>query len=387
MVALAGFCIVQFGPQAKQVYRPIRFLFACGISLITIQIFLHGEPKLADTHREFINWMLALVVVQSLSLRRRFFHRLALVLFAIGLLAIPNLSFHVGEVERARSGANLSGNLRNPNGLGEWFGYCVVYFAICGFYTRRVVIRIASWLIAIGCLFIVGLTVSRGSLLGCAVAITVGFRHILKRGFVPLLILILLTGVIYETGVFHEITGEYAERATEETGREKLWPDAIARLFASPLTPLIGLGVSNIGTDVLVPGDATPPHNAFLYFALSSGVVPLALYVVFWFQVARRSPSRNDTSANEEFRLPLLAFTFVIIMLGDLGFMSPWGVLAFSLAAGSGISHQISHPHFVRRRQGVRMLQRAPYPRCANVNGTQFTRRPEIARRRKLHPW
>jgi O-antigen ligase len=257
-----------------------------------------------------------------------------------------------------------------------------------GLQTKRGILRAGSWLLAVGCLYIVGLTVSRGSIFASALAITIGFRHFLKRGFVPILLLIILIGVTYEAGIFDKITAQYEERGMEDTGRRELWPDAISRLFASSVTPLIGVGVSNVGSQVLGPGLATPPHNSFLYFALSSGVLPLAFYALFWVRILWQALFRVKNSADDVFQLPIVVFTFVVILIGDLGFMSPWGILVFCLAAGSSPSYKIGQPHFLRSRQGIRPLQRALYPRSGYVGGTHpIAQRPKIARRRKSHPW
>lgn len=356
--ALAGFCIIQSQAHLREVYGPVGLLFACGISLILVQMVFHEGPLLESTHREFINWMLGLVIVQSLFLREGFLHRLALVLVMIGVVVLPHLAFNTEAIERARIEIQVSGNLKNANGLAEWFGYCLVYFAVYGLENRRsAIIRIGSWAMAFGCLYVVGLTVSRGPLLASALALTVGFRRILRRGFAPVLVLIILVWITYESGLFDSITAHYISRGEVETGREKLWPDAIERLSASPITLLIGVGMSNIGSQVLGAMLETPPHNSFLFFALSSGAVPLAFYVAFWIQAAWRSFSRSRRSEDDAFRLPLLIFTFEVIMSGDTGFMSPWGLLALSLAAGSNVSYQIRELILVRSSEGVRILQ------------------------------
>ena len=58
-----------------------------------------------------------------------------------------------------------------------------------------------SWL-QLGCLYIVGLTVSRGALLATAIGITIALRRLLRRGFIPLLVFIILSGIAYTFGVF-----------------------------------------------------------------------------------------------------------------------------------------------------------------------------------------
>jgi hypothetical protein len=87
----------------------------------------------------------------------------------------------------------------------------------------------------------------------------------------------------------------------------------------------------------LSPRTATTPHNAFLRFWLSSGVVPFALFLTFWVQAASRSALRGDKQDTDAFRLPFLFFTLVDIMFGDTSFMSFWALLVLSVVAGSPI--------------------------------------------------
>src|SRR5262249_40460168 len=142
----------------------------------------------------------------------------------------------------------------------------------------------ASWLAAIGCLYIVGLTVSRGTLSAIAVASIIALRRLLKNGFLPLLILCILIWVLAESGMFAQMTSFYGSRANEETGRFLVWPLVIARFLDSPL---IGVGVSNSGTFVPLKMHEITPHNALLFVALTSGIVPLVFFVLYWWRAAR----------------------------------------------------------------------------------------------------
>ena len=120
----------------------------------------------------------------------------------------------------------------------------------------------------------------------------------------------------------------------EETGREILWPAAIERIFSSPFVTLFGVGLSNVAMDIIRARNSIPPHNTFLFFALSSGVVPLAFFIAFWIQAVWRA-AHAKSQEGDSFRIPYLIFAFVGAMFGDLGFMSPWGLLALSVGAGS----------------------------------------------------
>ena len=340
-VALGGLCLRKMGSRRKEICAPIALLLACSISFILIQISMHGASVMDGTIRSFILWILGLIIMQSLCLRPGFLHRCTIVIFMVGLIAVPHLAFRGGteEVARAAADIKIGGGMTNANGLAVWFGFCVVSFGISALETKRgIVVRMLYGLAAVGSLFIVGLTVSRGALLGCAMALTVGFRRFLKRGFVPVLLLIIFAGVLLASGLVDQIISGYEERATEETGsgRFLVWPLVIERFLASPI---VGVGWSAVGTWVPEADTSIVPHNSFLYFPLSSGIVPFALYVAFWTRAARRSFSDVGGSEYSPFRTPLLLYALVAFILADIS-TEPWALLALTVGAGSGISHR-----------------------------------------------
>jgi hypothetical protein len=348
LLVLAAVCVIRLKSLAPTiwataVYAPIRLPLACVISYLVVQITVYGEPVMVA--RSFINWMLMLIIVQSLCLRREFLHRCALALFFIGCIALPYLIFKgSGMHERAVVDEMVAGAVRGSNGLGTWFGYCCIYFTIVGLGTKRIGIRVASWLTAVGCLYIVGLTVSRGALLATATGVTIAFRGPLKRGFLPLLAFITLGGIIFNLGVFDQMISHYATRGMEDTGRAAVWLLAIERFLNSPL---LGVGGANVATHV--PGRAHPfaPHNTFIYFALSSGVLPLVFFVTWWIRAAQNAFSYSERQTNSPFRLPFLVCTFWNVLFGDLGFMSPWGVVALCIAMAPNMLYRV-HPLTVR---------------------------------------
>jgi hypothetical protein len=338
ITALACFCYRQMGLRRRDIYAPIALLLACQISFILVQVGIHGVSVMSDTIRVFILWIFGMIIVQSLSLRPGFLHRCTIVIFALGLIAVPHLAFTVDVVERARADIEIGGGLRNANGLAVWFGFCVVSFAISGLETTRgIVFRMLYWLAAAGSLVIVGLTVSRGALLGCAIALTVAFRRLLKRGFVPVLLLIIFAGVGLEAGLLDQFISNFGERVTEETGRFLLWPQVVERILTSPF---VGVGIFDITTYIPeIDQSISTPHNSFLFFALSSGVVPLALYVAFWMRAAWRSFSDVGRSEYRPFRIPLLLYALVAFMLADIS-TEPWVVVTLAVGAGSCVFHR-----------------------------------------------
>jgi O-antigen ligase len=340
-IALATYCAFKMSSRSLKVFTPIGFLIATATSMILVQIVIHDVSPMDGQNRAFILWICGLIIVQSLSLRTGFLRRCTMIVFALGLIAVPHLGSMMASVERAGAMIEIGGGLRNPNGLAVWFGFCLVSFAILGIETQRATARILYWLAATGCLFIVGLTVSRGSMFGAALALTVAFRHVLRRGFVPLLLLVILIGVFFSTGLFDQVISKYAERGMEDTGREHLWPEAIEHISTSPM-----FGV----------GPAEGPHNSFLYFAVSSGVVPLALWVAFWLTAAWRSFWDAAQSEYSPFRIPFLLYGLVTFMVSDIS-TEVWALLVLTVGAGSRVSYFSGQFLMAYRTRGSRIAQ------------------------------
>lgn len=329
-VALAGFCYRRMRARAKEVYAPIAWLLACQISFILVQIAAHGASPMEQIVRDFILWICGMIIVQSLCLRRGFLQRFTVVLFVLGLVVVPKIGFTSASnaVERVAVEAQVSGNLSNANGLAGWFGFCVISFAIAGLKTKNGFVRILCWIAAAGSLLIVGLTVSRGVLLGVALALAVGFRRFLKGAFFSVVVLIILVGLMFVSGLIDPILSRYLERGTEETGRFLIWPAAIERIYDSPI---VGVGADNVATYVSEAGKEHMPHNSFLYFALASGILPATLWIVFWIRAGRRSFFRAD---DNPFRVPFFLYALSVFLFGSIASVS-WALVTLSVAAGS----------------------------------------------------
>jgi O-antigen ligase len=222
--------------------------------------------------------------------------------------------------------------LANPNDLGAWFGFCCVYCVIASFETKRAAVRVASWLAAGGCLYIIGLTVSRAPLLAAAIAIVVALRRLLKRSFVPVLILLILSWIVYILGIFEHIVASYAARGMEDTGRMTIWPLALERFLSSPL---IGVGGAHIATST-PKGAWITPHNGFIWVALASGVVPLLFFLGYWVRAVWGVFGTNVVQRPDApFRIPLLIYAFLIVMELNFAFMAPWVIVILSVSTGS----------------------------------------------------
>src|SRR5439155_20604502 len=70
ILIVSSICIVQLRSSLKVVCSPIRFLLACAISFLFIQLAVHGESIMGGTVRVFIIWILGLIIVLPLCLRR-----------------------------------------------------------------------------------------------------------------------------------------------------------------------------------------------------------------------------------------------------------------------------------------------------------------------------
>ena len=339
LAVLAVFCIMRLGSRATPVYEPIALPFGCTISYVILQLFVHGASLMDGSVRGFIDWIQMLIIVQGLALRHGFLHRFALAAFVMGL---PGLQ-HLKVAERAggyeRVGLERGKNeyaLANANSLGSWFGFCAVYFILVAIETKRTMVRLISGLAAVGCLYIVGLTVSRSTLLAVAIATIVALRHLLKGGFLPVLCLVMLSWVLYIAGVFDQAGAQYAARGMQETGRGLVWPLAFERFLNSPL---VGVGESNVSIDV--SGRTFTPHNSFLYIALASGIMPLAFFMAYWWRVVRSALSAYSKRTDDTpFYLPLVLYAFLQSMATNGLSGTPWVVVTLCTAIAAGSPHR-----------------------------------------------
>jgi O-antigen ligase len=157
--------------------------------------------------------------------------------------------------------------------------------------------------------------------------------------------------------LFDKIVSNYEARGNEETGRGIMWPIIVGRILESPI---VGVGGYRIMTFIPDQKDPIPPHNSFLFFALSDGIVPAALYVAFWIGAARRSFSDIGRSEYTPFRLPLLLYVLVAFILADVS-VEAWALLALTVGAGPAISHGSERllvtTSTIRRRRIAPMVQ------------------------------
>jgi O-antigen ligase len=329
LALLAAACIVWHGSQVIAVYRPIATPLLCGLSFVAIQMLLHRESILDEYVRAFVTWMLMLIVAYSLSLRLDFLRRFSCAALLIGIALLPFMKIAFDASGPGRAELERAVGLNNSNEFGAWFGFCALYFLVVGIETQRSSVRVVTWLVTAGCLFVVGLTVSRGALFAVAVAGLVAARRLLKRGFVPVLLLIISSGVIYNLGLLDRFIVAYEARASQETGRFMVWPVAIQRILDAPFT---GVGVSHLGTYIPAKHREITPHNAFLFIALASGIFPIVFFLNYWWRTAQSALSVSVTPLSvAPFALPLCVYCFIIINTSNFPFMSACVVVTMSV--------------------------------------------------------
>lgn len=327
-----GVCALRLRANFIAFTWSLRIPLLCGISFIAVQLLAHGA-SIGDTYvREFVPWMAGTIFLAYLALRPGFIHRGAMLMVAVGLLTLP--FFKSFAYDASRAGLDSTIPLANPNDLGAWFGFCAVYCIVLGLETRRNWMRMLAWGMAVACLILVGLTVSRAPLLAAVCSIVFAFRRALKRGFLPLLLLAVAAWVAVGLGIFDSSAERYMQRGLEETGRFLVWPLAINRFVNSPL---IGVGASKINTYVPQAEIAIAPHNGPIFIALAAGVIPLIFYVAYWWQMAASTFRPGQMPGGDmPFRRALLIYSFMIMMNLNEAFMMPWMMVTLGSVAAEG---------------------------------------------------
>ena len=318
LALLAARCVSSLQPCAGAIYRPIALVVACGVSYLIVQLFVHREPAGGEYVRPFMSWMLMLVISHSLAMRRGFLHRFALATFAMGAYSLAFFELYDTD-NRLSIFSRVS--FGNSNDLAAWFGFTCVYFIVTAFEARKNVIRLASASLAVFCLVVVGLTVSRGALIAIAVAALIVFGRVLRAGLFSVLLVAFACVMVYESGIFRGVAVSYANRGSEDTGRLVVWPLVLQRIAGAPL---LGVGASNVATEA--PGADQPitPHNAFLFLALGSGVLPAIFLAAFWCKAVHAVVrSRRESRGLAAYRAPLLAYVLLIIQTGNMP-LAPW---------------------------------------------------------------
>jgi hypothetical protein len=338
LIPVLALCLVTGGPSVLSVLQTAWIPIASGASYLFIQLAVHGEPLYGMYVYQFGPWVISLVIVQALVMHRpNFLHRFAWFTLFIGLAMLPFMSLRVGgghERIGLESGVGLA--YSNPNALSSWFGFCMLYLTIRGYVETRPAYRLTAWLMAVGSLYVVTLTVSRASLLAVAASLLIASRRLLKAGLLPVLLLALLLGGLMEAGVFDQAINSYSRRGAEDTGRLKVWPLLIEEFINSPF---IGNGASHAGA-FTSSGHFVTPHNGFLLFAVASGIVPLLLFAAYCFRSGMAALHANPDDQDFIFYLPLVIYAVLITSSGNMDFMTPWAIVSLALPVTASV-HRI----------------------------------------------
>lgn len=345
---LTVLCLMHFGSLSWVAFQPIRYALGCAISILLIQGLWYEESLNAGIMRSLITWIFSLIIIQSLALRKGFLHRFALVAFLIGCATLPFMKAYVASDQMVRIGGGGGVALANPNYFGLWFGFCTVYFIVAGVEAKNDLIRAASWLAGILCLYLMALSVSRGALLGVAIATVIAFEKVLKRSFLPIFGGLCLVWVVYVAGVFDGLIGYYLHRGAEETGRSRLWSWAFTEILESWGFG-VGLADTLSGGGTSSTGHSYGPHNSFLFVWLSSGYISIACYIAYLVQVTRGAfLARTQKNHDSPYILPLVSFALLAVMVADETFMSPWHIMVFSAAITTVQVNQTPTGNFVK---------------------------------------
>jgi hypothetical protein len=341
LIPVLVLCVVALGPSILTVIRKTWIPLASGASYLFLQLVVHEESWHTMYVYQFGPWLMSLVIVQALATHRpNFLHRFAFFTLLIGLAMVPFMSsLHLGG---GPGRVGLVGGVglaySNPNALAGWFGFCALYLIIRGYIETRPGYRAAAWLMAVGALYAVALTVSRGTLLALAGSLLVSSRKLLKEGLFPLLLLTVLVLGLVQSGLFDQAIEAFSVRGTRDSGRLQVWPLLIEKFINSPL---IGHGASAVGA--FTEGSIyRTPHNGFLLFAVASGIVPLVLFCAYCFRSGLAALRANAADQDFIFYLPLFVYTLLYASAGNMEFMVPWAVvsLALPVAANFNQLHQ-----------------------------------------------
>lgn len=327
LLLVVGVCFVEGGSDLASVFQQSSWALASAVTYLLIQLLIHDESSSQLYVRNVGIWIPSLIVVQWLVGREQFLQRFAFVTIALGFAMLPYMN-NFGGGGYQRFGLDNSVGFANPNDLGCWYGFCVLYLTLAGFSAKATGSRVFFWTVALACLYLVTLTLSRSPLIALAAALLVASRRLFKESF-PLLLL--LGGLAYGAmllGVFDTALKSYGLRATEETGRLRIWPILIEKFLNAPL---LGIGASHAGA-VDAGGKFITPHNGFMLIGVSSGVVPLLCFVVHWVKAsiaALRAYIGNWYRG--ELQLPLLVYALLVTNSGNQSFMAPWAIVCLAL--------------------------------------------------------
>lgn len=344
LLLVLGICFVEGGNNLAPAFQQCSWALASAVSYLFIQLLIHDESSSQLYVRNVGIWIPSLIVVQWLVGREQFLHRFAFVTIALGFCMIPYMN-NFGGGGYQRFGLDNSVGFANPNDLGCWYGFCALYLILAGFSARTTGSRVCCWTVGLACLYLVTLTLSRSPLIALSAALLVASRRLFKDSFPLLLLLGALAYGAMLLGVFDTALKSYGLRATEETGRLRIWPMLIEKFLNAPL---LGIGASHAGA-VDAGGKFITPHNGFMLIGVSSGIVPLIFFVGHWVKASTAALRAYIVNwPGSEFQLPLLVYALLVTNSGNQSFMAPWAIVCLALPL---FLHNGWHEKTTRRAQ------------------------------------
>jgi len=244
------------------------------------------------------------------------------------LSAAYGLAFR-DEVEGRLSGAGI-----NSNALGLLMIFGSVLAATLAFdRSLRGIARVAAGGAALFCTFALLVTLSRGALVGTAVALVAAivFARPRRRARLLLLVTVAAGCAVFYFVSFAPVAAR--ERVTEPgdgSGRVDIWQVGWRMAEANPVG---GVGVGNFRTSavryLLEPGvlrrsetiidDQKVTHNVYLQVLTETGAVGLALYVgIFLFSVGCAASAARRFERARRYELSLIARGVIVAIIGVL---------------------------------------------------------------------
>lgn len=203
--------------------------------------------------------------------------------------------------------------------LGTWLGCIAAALSINLLYRTqhdRLKLDHLIFVFVLGFMFWTG---TRAAILGVLTAIALcamtfrrlpDFRSLAVGGVLALLALMLAISFAFDDPLFSLVNAGDASSVTSITsGRTELWGATIARWMQSPV---IGWGTGSIFFDVYFDWTHTQPHNAFLQFAVSWGI--LGLGAGCWL-IGRAVIHAAENARHDQRRWPVLALVYSLLAM------------------------------------------------------------------------
>jgi len=274
--------------------------------------------------RPFISWVLFAFVLSFLFIQKNFLKHVLVVMFLILLFLSPFFVFKGNSINDVVQVRLYGTGIDNPNDLAAWIGFCALGFWLWSVKSKSKIIRLVLIVCVAISLIILGVTVSRGSLIALLVGIFVSFRQVSPKRWLGLLLIMIFVGlIISQVPITKQSIFFYQERIFQETGRLLVWSVILSMIIKAPL---IGYGVENISQFVQGKMHNITPHNGIFFLGMAAGLIPLVPFLFLWFSSIRKVLLKIQTN-NYIDPFPLLLYAFLQMIISNLYFMAFWCVV------------------------------------------------------------